>query len=407
LNIKILTLSERGEFRRKNNREAGDIFFKMISVCQSQSPLRPAWIEINLAQLRRNLAIIRADMPPALKWCSVVKDQAYGHGAMEMARETVRAGASFLAVATLDEARELHQAQLGAPILIFGERPQNELALCIENDFLIFVNDITHAKQINEMARQQGKRVNVHLEIDTGLNRYGVRWTKALPVIEAVLQLESLQLAGLMTHFAMSDELDKTFANEQLRRFEEVLHDQKISGAKSILRHTCNSGGYLDLSQAHFDMVRIGILPLGVYPSKVCRRISGLLPVMSVKTRLAAIKEIEAGDAVGYGMRYRAESPRKIAVLPIGYGDGFPRLRNTGYVLVHGQRAPIIGGNAMDAMMIDIADIPETKLWDEVVIMGKQGNEEISVHDLAAWGGTVSYDIMTRWSARMPRVYPE
>jgi len=382
----------------------------MISLQHTNSPLRSSWIEIDLTQLRRNLAIIRADMPPALHWCSVVKDQAYGHGAVEVARETVRAGASLLAVATLDEALELHQAQLGAPILIFGERPQNELVVCIENDFLIFVNDITQAKQINEIARGQGKRVNVHLEIDTGLSRYGVRWIKALPVIEAILQLDNLQLAGLMTHFAMSDELDKTFAHEQLHRFEEVmqrLHDQKIFRAKSILRHTCNSGGYLDLPQAHFDLVRIGILPLGVYPSKVCRRISGLLPVMSVKTRLAAIKEIEPGDTVGYGMRYRAESPRTIAVLPIGYGDGFPRLRNTGYVLVRGQRASIIGGNAMDAMMIDITDIPETKLWNEVVIMGKQGNEEISVHDLAAWGGTVSYDIMTRWSVRMPRVYPE
>jgi len=377
----------------------------MISLHQPNAPLRPAWIEINLAQLRRNLTIIRVDMPPALKWCSVVKDQAYGHGAVEIARETVRAGASLLAVATLDEALELHQARLGAPILIFGERPQNELALCIENDFLIFVNDITPAKQINEIARQQSKCAKVHLEIDTGLSRYGVRWAKALPVIEAILQFENLQLAGLMTHFAMSDELDKTFANEQLRRFEEVFHGQKIFGAKSILRHTCNSGGYLDLPQAHFDMVRSGILPLGVYPSKVCRRLSGLLPVMSVKTRLAAIKEIEPGDTVGYGMRYRAESPRKIAVLPIGYGDGFPRVRNTGHVLVHGQRAPIIGGNAMDAMMIDISDITETRLWDEVVILGKQGNNEISVHDLAAWGGTVSYDIMTRWSVRMPRVY--
>jgi alanine racemase len=171
--------------------------------------------------------------------------------------------------------------------------------------------------------------------------------------------------------------------------------------------HACNTGGYLDIPKAHFDMVRMGILPLGVYPSKVCRRISGLQPVMSVKTRIAATKQIEAGDTVGYGMRYRAESPRTIAVLPIGYGDGFPRVRNTGQVLVHGKRAPIIGGNAMDAMMIDITDIPQTRLWDEVVIMGKQGEDEISVHDLAAWGGTVSYDIMTRWSVRMPRVYSE
>jgi alanine racemase len=382
----------------------------MISLHQSNSPLRPAWVEINLAQLRRNLEIIRADMPPALKWCSVVKDQAYGHGAVEMAREAVRAGASYVAVATLDEALELRNAQISAPILIFGERPQNELECCIDNDFTIFVNDGAQAKQVDELARQKNKLASVHVEIDTGLSRYGMRWTKASPVIESILQFANLPLAGIMTHFAMSDELDKTFAYEQLRRFEDALQElreRRLSPNPPPIFHACNTGGYLDIPKAHFDMVRMGILPLGVYPSKVCRRITGLLPIMSVKTRLAAVKQIEAGDTVGYGMRYRAESPRTIAVLPIGYGDGFPRVRNTGYVLVHGKRAPIIGGNAMDAMMIDITDIPQTQLWDEVVIIGKQGNDGISVHDLAAWGGTVSYDIMTRWSVRMPRVYSE
>jgi len=380
----------------------------MISLRTTNSPLRPACVEINLAQLRRNLEIIRADMPPALKWCSVVKDQAYGHGAVEIARETVRAGAPCVAVATLDEALELCSAKLNAPILIFGERPPSELETCIENDFTIFVNDSAQAKQVDKISRKRGRRANIHVEIDTGLSRYGVRWTEALPVIEAILPLANLQLAGLMTHFAMSDELDKIFAHEQLRRFDEViqqLRDRKVLSTKSILLHTCNTGGYLDLPPAHFDMVRMGILPLGVYPSKVCRRIPALSPIMSVKTRLAAIKKIGPGDTVGYGMRYRAESPRVIAVLPIGYGDGFPRLRNTGYVLARGKRAPIIGGNAMDAMMIDVTDISEATLWDEVVIMGKQGTEEISAHDLAAWGGTVSYDIMTRWSLRMPRVY--
>jgi alanine racemase len=382
----------------------------MISLRQTHTPFRPAWVEINLTQLRRNLEIIRADMPTTLKWCSVVKDQAYGHGAVEIAQETVRAGAFYLAVATLDEALELHQAQLGTPILILGERPQIELELCIENDFALFVNDAIQAKQADAVARKKKRRARIHVEVDTGLSRYGARWKNAPLVIETVLQFANLQLTGIMTHFAMSDELDKTFAYEQLRRFEEVmqqLRERKILPAKSILLHACNTGGYLDIPQAHFDMVRTGILPLGVYPSKICRRIAGLLPIMSVKTRIAAIKEIEPGDTVGYGMRYRAESPRKIAVLPLGYGDGFPRVRNTGYVLVHGKRAPIIGGNAMDAMMVDITETPETKLWDEAVIIGKQGDEEISVHDLAAWGGTVSYDIMTRWNVRMPRVYIE
>lgn len=382
----------------------------MISLRYPTTPLRPTWVEINLAQLRRNLEIIRADMPPNLKWCSVVKDQAYGHGAAEIAKATVRAGSEYVAVATLDEALELRGAPINAPILIFGERPQTELESCIENDFTIFVNDATQAKQFDEMAKKKGKHVRIHVEIDTGLSRYGVRWTKALPFIEAISSFANLELAGIMTHFAMSDELDKTFAHEQLRRFEEVLQqlrERRLASSPSPIFHACNTGGYLDISKAHFDMVRTGILPLGVYPSKVCRRIPGLSPIMSVKTRLAAIKQIEAGDTVGYGMRYRAESPRTIAVLPIGYGDGFPRVRNMGHVLVHDKRAPIIGGNAMDAMMIDITDIPQTQLWDEVVIMGKQGADEISVHDLAAWGGTVSYDIMTRWSVRMPRVYKE
>jgi alanine racemase len=382
----------------------------MLSLRQPLTPLRPAWVEINLAQLRRNLEIIRTDMPSNLKWCSVVKDQAYGHGAVEIARETVRASASYVAVATLDEALELRGAHINVPILIFGERPQTELECCIENDFSIFINEATQAKQVDEIARKKGKSASVQVEIDTGLSRYGVRWTKTLPIIEVISSFDNLWLAGIMTHFAMSDELDKTFAYEQLRRFEEVLQQWRehlLSPSPLPLLHACNTGGYLDIPKAHFDMVRMGILPLGVYPSKVCRRILGLMPIMSVKTRIAAIKEIEAGDTVGYGMRYRAESPHTIAVLPIGYGDGFPRVRNTGYVLIHGKRAAIIGGNAMDAMMIDITDIPQTQLWDEVVVMGKQGDDEISVHDLAAWGGTVSYDIMTRWSVRMPRVYKE
>ncbi|MGH7455097.1 MAG: alanine racemase, partial [bacterium] len=230
----------------------------MISLRQPNTPLRPARVEINLAQLRRNLEIIRADMPPNLKWCSVVKDQAYGHGAVEIARETVRAGASYVAVATLDEALELRGAPINVPILIFGERPQIELELCIEKDFTIFVNDAAQAKQVDEMAKKKGKRVRIHVEVDTGLSRYGVRWTKALPIIEAISSFANLQLAGIMTHFAMSDELDKTFAHEQLRRFEETLKQLKerryLPGPPPIF-HACNTGGYLDISMAHFDMV--------------------------------------------------------------------------------------------------------------------------------------------------------
>ena len=176
-------------------------------------------------------------------------------------------------------------------------------------------------------------------------------------------------------------------------------------GMSVALRHLCNSGGFLDLPHARFDMVRLGILPLGVFPSSVCRRIPGLQPVMSVKARIAAIQNLGPGDSVGYGMRYTAPNSRRIAVLPLGYGDGFPRVRNQGAVLIHGRRAPLVGGVAMDAITVDVTDIPAAKLWDEAIVMGKQGDDEISVHEVAKLKGSVSYDVLTAWRARLPRVY--
>ncbi|HTL18970.1 MAG TPA: alanine racemase, partial [Patescibacteria group bacterium] len=202
-----------------------------------------------------------------------------------------------------------------------------------------------------------------------------------------------------------SDEKDKSYANLQFTRFNEALLQMQQLGIKVKLRHLCNSGGFLDLPHARFEMVRLGILPLGVFPSSVCRRISGIEAVMSVKARIAAIQSLSPGDSVGYGMRYTAPSARRIAVLPLGYGDGFPRVRNQGCVLVRGQRAPLVGGVAMDAITVDITDIPTAQLWDEAVIMGRQGNDEISVHEVAKLRGSVSYDVLTSWRSRLPRIY--
>jgi len=372
---------------------------------QTQTSVRPAWVEIDLQQLRENFRIIQRDKPANLRFMSVIKDQAYGHGAGEVGKVALEFGASHLAVATIDEALELRKTGITAPVMLFGERTDEEFKLCLENDFVCFINDIEKAKRYAQWSADKNKRAPVHVEVDTGLSRYGVRWTKALPVIERIGEFPNLIFDGVMSHFAMSDELDKSFALLQLERFQKVLKEMEHRGIRVKYRHICNTGGYLDLPQAHFDLVRIGILPLGVYPSQVCRRIPGIKPIMSVKTKVAAIRDLEVGDYVGYGMRYRAESPRRVAVLPLGYGDGYPRVRNKGHVLIHGQRAPIIGGNAMDAMMVDITDIPETKLWDEVVIIGKQGNDEVSVHEIAQLKGSVSYDILTGWSWRLPRVY--
>lgn len=366
---------------------------------------RPAWVEIDLRQLRRNFEIINREKPPGLKIASVVKDDAYGHGAVQVAGIALEYGASCLATVTLNEALELRESNLRAPILLLGERMNNELAACVEHDLSPCISDPGKASLLAQLAIKANKQIRVHVDIDTGMSRYGARWSESLSTISAIANMSGIILEGVMSHFAMSDETDKSFALLQLERFEQVLKMMKIRGIQVSDRHICNTGGFLDLPQAHFDMVRMGILPLGVYPSKVCRRINGLKPIMSVKTRIVVIKELDDGDPVGYGMRYTASEKHRIGVLPVGYGDGYPRVRNKGAVLIHGKRAPIIGGNAMDAMMVDLRNIPRAKTGDEVVLMGEDQTDEISVHEIAALKSTVSYDILAGWRARLPRIY--
>jgi alanine racemase len=366
-------------------------------------PLRPAWTEIDLGRLRRNLQLIRRDLPANVKLMAITKDEAYGHGALDVARIALEEGASSLGVSTLEEAMSLRDAGIQAPMLLLGERQEPELPWCVAHDLTVCVNEPNTVRKLAKVAASQGKRVPVHVKINSGMSRYGVRWTEALALIEQICSEKSLLLEGAMTHFAQSDETDKTFANLQISRFDEVMNALAEKGIRVKCQHLCNSGGFLDLPRAHRDMVRTGILMYGVFPSSVCRRIPGIEPVMSVKAKIASIQKLEPGEVVGYGMRYTAESPRRIAVLPIGYGDGFPRVRNQGCALIHGKRAPLVGGIAMDALMVDITDIPEAQMWDEAVIMGRQGNEEITVHDVAKLKGSVSYEVLTSWRLRLRR----
>jgi alanine racemase len=366
-------------------------------------PLRPAWTEIDLGKLRRNLQLIRGDLPRHVNLMAVVKDEAYGHGALDVARIAMEEGAWGFGLSTLEEAMTLREEGVTAPLLLLGERQEAELSWCVAHNLTVCVNELHTMKALAKIATAFGKQVPVHVKIHTGMSRYGVRWEEAAALIEQIVAEKSLQLEGVMTHFAQSDETDKTFANLQFSRYNEVLNALKERKIHVKMRHTCNSGGFLDLPQAHLDMVRVGILLYGVFPSQVCRKIAGIEPVMSVKARIAGIQKLKAGDVVGYGMRYTATSDRRIAVLPIGYGDGFPRVRNEGCVLIHGRRAPLLGGIAMDALMVDITDIPQAQMWDEAVIMGKQGNDEITVRDIAQLKKSVTYDVLTNWRLRLRR----
>jgi alanine racemase len=374
-----------------------------MNLSSENFPPRPAWTEIDLGKLRRNLQLIRSDLPKNVRLMAVVKDEAYGHGALDVARVAVEEGAWGFGLSTLEEAMTLRDAGITAPLLLLGERQEAELEWCVAHDLTVCVNEPHNVRALAKVAAKFNKRVPVHLKVHTGMSRYGVRWDEALPLIEKIVAEKALYLEGVMTHFSQSDETEKTFANLQFARFQEILtalEERKISVK---LRHTCNSGGFLDLPHTHLDMVRVGILLYGVFPSLVCRKIPGIEPVMSVKAKIAAIQKLKPGEVVGYGMRYTATSERRIAILPIGYGDGFPRVRNEGCALIHGRRAPLLGGIAMDALMVDITDIPQAQMWDEAVIMGRQDNEEITVRDIAKLKNSVTYDVLTSWRLRLRR----
>ena len=372
-----------------------------FTVCRPRS----AWVQVDLDQLARNWEILRREVPASVSLMFVAKDNAYGLGAVEAARVALEGHADSLAVFTLGEAQELRDAGITAPILLLGERLADEVPHVLELDLEPCVGSVEMAEGFSKAGRTRGRPVPIHLKVNTGMNRFGFSWRNVDSWGPILKTLPALEFRGALSHFAQSDELDKGFARTQSQRFEGVLERLAALSIQPQWIHHCNSGGVLDLPDAHFNRVRVGLLAQGVYPSEVCRRLEGVLPVLSLRARLTAIQELEIGDTVGYGMRWRAERPSRIGVLSVGYGDGYPRLRNQGQALLHGRRVPIVGGVTMDALMIDLTDVPEAQLGDEAVLLGTQGTDCITVQELARLSGTVTYDVLTGFRARLPRVY--
>lgn len=366
---------------------------------------RSAWVEVDLDRLADNFRRLRAALPPPKRLLFVAKDDAYGLGSVTAAQVALAHGADQLAVFTLGEAAELRDAGISAPILLLGERLPEELPWVLELGLEPCVGRLEIAQPLAELGRRRNRPVPVHLKLNTGMNRFGLPWREAGAWSRTLAGLTGLEFAGVLSHFAQSDELDKTFARVQLGRFQQCLAALHDAGIVPRQVHHCNSGGFLDLAEAHFDLVRVGILAQGIYPSSVCRQLAGLRPVMSVKARLVATQNVEPGDTVGYGMRWRAERPGRIGVLPLGYGDGYPRVRNEGSVLLHGRRVPVVGGVTMDALMVDLTDLPEAQVGDEAVLQGSQGAETITVQEVAALKRSVTYDVLVNWRHRLPRVY--
>ncbi|GIP39944.1 alanine racemase [Paenibacillus sp. J31TS4] len=369
---------------------------------------RPTWLEISLDALRANLLAFRRRLPETIRMLAVVKADAYGHGAVEVAKEALDAGAEYLAVALLDEALELREAGVTAPILVLGYTPETGIPLALEHDITLTV--FTDAMLEALAARAgTGKRARVHIKLDTGMGRIGLHdEEEALAFIRRAVAMPELNVEGMFTHFARADEEDKSYTFEQHARFERVVKRLDAEGLSIPLLHTGNSAAAIELPELSYNMVRLGISMYGIYPSdEVKKDIVRLEPVMALKTTIVHLKELPAGCGVSYGSRYVTQRDgERIATLPIGYADGYSRmLTGKAQALVRGVRVPVAGTICMDQCMLTLKDGPEAAIGDEVVLFGRQGEAVLAVEELADAMGTIPYEVVCMMARRLPRVY--
>ncbi|OHW62081.1 alanine racemase [Andreesenia angusta] len=368
---------------------------------------RSAWAEIDLDNLKHNLSEVKRSIPEKTRIMGVVKANAYGHGAIQVAKALRSEGVNLFAVALVSEALELRNAGLTEDIMILGYTPHELFREAISRGVILTVYNREGAEAISEEAKSLGRVAKVHVKIDTGMGRLGFRaGEKAVEEIVSLKDLENLELDGFFTHFATSDERDKSYSATQFKKFSDILDELRSRGVEVKNTHVSNSGAIIDLQEYTLDIVRPGIMLYGYYPSdEVSRSKIKLREVMTLKTRISNIKQIEPGESVGYGRSYVAERVTKVATVPLGYGDGFTRLLSGKLSLSVGRkRAKLIGNICMDQSMIDCTDIEEAKIGDEVIAFG-YGSDVNNADSLAKALGTISYEILCMVGMRIPRVY--
>lgn len=370
---------------------------------------RPVRAEIDLSAIAQNVRALRRVIGPRCRVMAVVKADGYGLGAPWVAAAALEGGASMLAVACVDEGIQLRRAGYSAPILVMSYVPPDEAIPAVRNNLTITLHRTRTAIALEEAASRCDLplgQVPVHIKVDTGLGRYGCLPNEFLPLARAILQLPHLRLEGLMTHFAEPESPDLSFARDQLERFNRIRRQAAENGISFEIVHAANSAAALAMPEARFDMVRVGIILSGHLPSPLLRDTISLQPVLTLRTRLARVFRAEPGDTVGYGRTWTAERPSKIGLVTVGYADGYNRaLSNKGEVLVRGVRCPVVGRVSMDQTSVDLTELPQVVEGDEVVLIGRQGDEVVTADDLGRWAGTISYEILCGLSARVPRRY--
>lgn len=363
--------------------------------------LRPAWAEIDLDAIRDNVRALRQILSPGTRLMAVVKADAYGHGAVQVSRAAIEAGAWGLGVATVDEGVELRRAGLDVPVVVLGSIPPEGAHAAVRHDLAVTVFQAEVGHALSLAAGRTGGIARVHLKVDTGMNRIGVAPRDAVGLARAVCALPDVVLDGCLTHFATSDEPDLAPARAQLETFRAVLDDLKVAGVTIRLRHAANSAATLALPEAHLDLVRCGIAVYGVPPAPHLAGRVPLRPVMRFRARVSHTKHVGAGTPIGYGGAYRSRRATTVATIPVGYADGYPRLAEEGAcVMLGGHRVPLAGRVSMDQLMVDAGETP-VRVGDEVELWG----DAMPVDEVAGAARTISYELLARVSRRVPRVF--
>lgn len=372
------------------------------------------WREISLSSLEHNYHVLRAMLPAGCRFLGIVKANAYGNGAIPVARKLEALGAEYLAVACVDEAADLRQAGVKTPILILGSTPADYADELLELDLTQTVFDLETGRALSEAALRAGKTLKIHVKLDTGMSRLGFLCDEchmdvSVAQVAELCALPGLNHEGVFTHFSDSDGCEE-YTMLQLTRFIDALQKLSDKGVSFPIRHCANSGAVLKYPCTHLDMVRPGVALYGHYPDPSCEGLDGpgLLPVMELKSRISTVRSLPAGTVVSYGRTFTLKRDSCLAVLPVGYADGLHRQCSSQMdVLVHGHRAPIVGRVCMDMCMADVTDIPGVKAGDVATVYGSDGGEYLPVEETASAAGTIQYELLCAISERVPRVYLE
>jgi alanine racemase len=368
------------------------------------SRLRPTWVEIDTDAIAHNTRHLKQMVGARVALMAVVKADGYGHGAVTVARTALANGASQIAVANLEEATILREAGIRAPILVLSYVEPAAVAHAIAHDCTLTIYDAGLAAACDAAARAVGKRLRVHLKLDTGMGRLGLLPDDGRALLQSVRDLSALDVEGVYTHFSAADE-DAAYTAEQVRLFRSVIDPLRAAGLMFRYVHAANSAGTLASADNHFDLVRVGLALYGMSPSETVPVPADFRPALTWKSVVASVKTLPPGHVVGYGNTYVTQGEERIAVIPIGYADGLRRApAHYGEVLVRGQRVPIVGRVSMEKTMINVSHIPAVQVGAEVVLLGAQGSERITAEDIARRLGTINYEVVCSILPRVPRI---